>query len=46
MVAQCNAVELSTFWAGLLTDAAVGRKVAGCVADASVVETFKKYGIL
>jgi len=33
IVAQCNALELSAFWGGLLTNAAVGRKVAGCVAD-------------
>jgi len=33
IVAQCNAVELSAFWGGLLTNAAVGRKAAGTVVD-------------
>ena len=33
IVAQCNAVELSAFWGGLLTNAAVGRKAAGNVVD-------------
>jgi len=33
IVVQCNTNELSAFWGGLLSNAAVGRKVAGCVAD-------------
>jgi len=33
IVAQCNARELSAFWGGLLTNAAVGRKAAGTVTD-------------
>jgi regulator of RNase E activity RraA len=33
IVAQCNAVELSAFWGGLLSNAAIGRKVAGSISD-------------
>ncbi|MFC1693967.1 RraA family protein [Candidatus Latescibacterota bacterium] len=33
IVAQCNARELSAFWGGLLTNAAVGHKVAGIIID-------------
>ena len=33
IVAQCNARELSAFWGGLLTNAAVGHKVAGVITD-------------
>ena len=33
IVAQCNAVNLSAFWGGLLTNAAVGRKSPGVVVD-------------
>jgi 4-hydroxy-4-methyl-2-oxoglutarate aldolase len=33
IVAQCNAVERSAFFGGLLANAAMGRKVAGCIAD-------------
>jgi len=33
IVAQCNARELSAFWGGLLSNAAVGRKAAGTVTD-------------
>jgi regulator of RNase E activity RraA len=33
IVAQCNATDLSAFWGGLLTNAAVGRKVAGAISD-------------
>jgi len=33
IVAQCNAPELSAFWGGLLTNAAIGRKVSGIVTD-------------
>ena len=33
IVAQCNARELSAFWGGLLTNAAVGRKAAGAISD-------------
>ena len=33
IVAQCNAFELSAYWGGLLTNAAVGRKVAGSICD-------------
>ena len=33
IVAQCNARELSAFWGGLLTNAAMGRKAAGAISD-------------
>ena len=33
IVAQCNARELSAFWGGLLTNAAVGRKMSGIIID-------------
>ncbi|MFC1692031.1 RraA family protein [Candidatus Latescibacterota bacterium] len=33
IVAQCSASELSAFWGGLLSNAAVGRKAAGAVMD-------------
>ncbi|MFC1528845.1 RraA family protein [Candidatus Latescibacterota bacterium] len=33
IVTQCNATELSAFWGGLLSNAAVGRKAAGVIAD-------------
>jgi 4-hydroxy-4-methyl-2-oxoglutarate aldolase len=33
IVAQCNAHELSAFWGGLLSNAAVGRKAAGAISD-------------
>lgn len=33
IVAQCNAAELSAFWGGLLTNAAIGRKAAGAISD-------------
>jgi 4-hydroxy-4-methyl-2-oxoglutarate aldolase len=33
IVAQCNAVELSAFWGGLLSNAAVGRKSPGAIMD-------------
>ncbi|MBN1294045.1 MAG: RraA family protein [Candidatus Latescibacteria bacterium] len=33
IVTQCNAVSLSAFWGGLLTNAAVGRKAAGAISD-------------
>lgn len=33
IVAQCDASELSAFWGGLLTNAAVGHKVHGVVMD-------------
>ena len=33
IVAQCNANELSAFWGGLLSNGAVGRKVAGAIMD-------------
>ena len=33
IVAQCNAPELSAFWGGLLTNAAVGHKVHGVIID-------------
>ena len=33
IVAQCNARELSAFWGGLLSNAAVGRKAAGAISD-------------
>lgn len=33
IVAQCNARELSAFWGGLLSNAAVGRKAAGTIVD-------------
>ena len=36
IVAQCNAIQLSAFWGGLLANAAVGRRVAGCIADGGV----------
>ena len=33
IVTQCNAVSLSAFWGGLLTNAAIGRKAAGAISD-------------
>jgi len=33
IVAQCNAPELSAFWGGLLSNAAVGRKSPGVITD-------------
>ena len=33
LVTQCNAKELSAFWGGLLSNAAVGRKAAGSISD-------------
>lgn len=33
IIAQCNARELSAFWGGLLTNAAVGRKMSGVIID-------------
>ncbi len=33
IVSQCNAVELSAFWGGLLSNAALGRKAAGAISD-------------
>ncbi len=33
IVAQCNALQLSAFWGGLLANAAIGRKMAGCISD-------------
>ena len=36
IVAQCNARELSAFWGGLLSNAAVGRKVSGVITDGGV----------
>ncbi len=33
IVAQCNAQELSAFWGGLLSNAAVGHKVSGVIID-------------
>lgn len=33
IVAQCNAPELSAFWGGLLSNAAVGRRGAGVICD-------------
>ncbi|MBT4485750.1 MAG: RraA family protein [Candidatus Latescibacteria bacterium] len=33
IVTQCNASELSAFWGGLLSNAAVGRKAAGVISD-------------
>ena len=33
IVTQCNARELSAFWGGLLSNAAVGRKAAGTIVD-------------
>ncbi len=33
IVAQCNAGQLSAFWGGLLTNAAVGRKAHGVITD-------------
>ena len=33
IVSQCNDPGLSAFWGGLLTNAAVGRKVAGAISD-------------
>jgi 4-hydroxy-4-methyl-2-oxoglutarate aldolase len=33
IVAQCNAAELSAFWGGLLSNAAVGRKSPGAIMD-------------
>ncbi len=33
IVTQCNAVSLSAFWGGLLSNAAVGRKAAGAISD-------------
>lgn len=36
VVAQCNAAELSAFWGGLLTNAALGHQAAGVVTDGGV----------
>jgi regulator of RNase E activity RraA len=36
IVAQCNTPGLSAFWGGLLTNAAVGRRVAGVITDGGV----------
>ena len=33
IVTQCNAISLSAFWGGLLTNAAIGRKAAGAISD-------------
>jgi len=33
IVAQCNAEKLSAFWGGLLSNAAVGHKLAGVIID-------------
>lgn len=33
IIAQANAQQLSAFWGGLLSNAAVGRKVAGSISD-------------
>jgi regulator of RNase E activity RraA len=33
LVAQCNAPVLSAFWGGLLTNAAIGRKMSGVIID-------------
>jgi len=36
IVAECRARELSAFWGGLLSNAAVGRRAAGVVTDGGV----------
>jgi len=36
VVAQCHATEMSAFWGGLLTNAALGRQAAGVVTDGGV----------
>ncbi len=36
VVAQCEARELSAFWGGLLSNAAVGRQAAGVITDGGV----------
>jgi len=36
IIAQANAPKLSAFWGGLLTNAAVGHKVAGVITDGGV----------
>lgn len=36
VVAQCEAPELSAFWGGLLSNAAIGRKAAGVITDGGV----------
>ena len=33
IVAQCNSKQLSAFWGGLLSNAAVGRKMSGVIID-------------
>jgi len=33
IIAQCNSKELTAFWGGLLTNAAVGRKMTGVIID-------------
>ncbi len=33
IIAQCNASQLTAFWGGLLTNAAVGRKMNGVIID-------------
>lgn len=33
LVAQCNSASLSAFWGGLLSNAAIGRKMTGVVID-------------
>jgi regulator of RNase E activity RraA len=36
IVAQCNAPQLSAFWGGLLSNAAIARKAAGTITDGGV----------
>ncbi len=36
IIAQCKAPKLSAFWGGLLSNAAVGHKVAGVICDGGV----------
>ena len=36
VVAQCEARELSAFWGGLLSNAAIGRRAAGVITDGGV----------
>ena len=36
IVAQCKARQISAFWGGLLTNAAVGHKVSGVITDGGV----------
>lgn len=35
ILAQCNTKQLSAFWGGLLTNAAIGRKLSGVIIDGS-----------